>query len=500
MDTLKTVYDIEREWEDLVMKRILFASSECVPFIKTGGLADVVGSLPKDFDKEKYDVRVVLPKYSCMKENWKNMMQYHSHFYMYFAGEDRYVGIMQCEYEGVQFYFIDNEHYFNCGAPYDGSPIWNIEKFAFFSKAVLSILPVIDFRPDLIHCHDWQTGLIPVYMDHFRFQGEYYRGIASVMTIHNLKFQGVYNPKDVKNITGLPDYYFVPDKMEAYQCANLLKGGIVYADKVTTVSQTYAQEIKTPFYGEMLDGLMNARSNDLWGIVNGLDYTDYNPATDHRIAKNFTVENFRKNKVANKVALQRELGLVEDSKVMLIGMVSRLTDQKGFDLVECIMDELCQDSVQIVVLGTGEAKYENMFRHFEWKYKGKVSANIYYSDELSHKIYASCDAFLMPSLFEPCGLSQLMSLRYGTLPIVRETGGLKDTVEPYNEFEKTGTGFSFTNYNAHEMLNAVRYAERIFYDHKKDWNKMVERAMNADFSWKNSAKKYEELYVSLIGE
>lgn len=482
------------------MKNILFASSECVPFIKTGGLADVAGSLPKYFDKEKYDVRVVLPKYNCMYQKWKDMLEYVDHFYMNLAGQDRYVGILKCEYDGVQFYFIDNEYYFNGFAPYEGDPKWNIEKFAFFSKAVLSILPVIGFRPELIHCHDWQTGLIPVYLDNFRYLGEYYRGIKSIMTIHNLKFQGVWDTKTVQQITGLPDYYFVPDKMEAYKDANLLKGGIVYSDRVTTVSQTYAEEIKTPFYGEALDGLMNARSNVLSGIVNGLDYTDWDPETDTRIAKNFNIENFRKLKPMNKLALQEELGLDKDAHVMMIGIVSRLTDQKGFDLIDYVMDELCQDAVQIVVLGTGDAKYENMFRHFAWKYSGKVSANIYYSDELSHKIYASVDAFLMPSLFEPCGLSQLMSLRYGTLPIVRETGGLKDTVEPYNEYEKTGTGFSFTNYNAHEMLNTIRYAEQIFYDRKRDWNKMVERAMKEDFSWNNSTKQYEQLYKDLLGE
>ncbi len=482
------------------MKNILFATSECVPFIKTGGLADVAGSLPKYFDKEKYDVRVVLPKYNCMYQKWKDMLEYVDHFYMNLAGQDRYVGILKCEYEGVQFYFIDNEHYFNGFAPYEGDPKWNIEKFAFFSKAVLSILPVIGFRPDLIHCHDWQTGLIPVYLDNFRYAGEYYRGIATVMTIHNLKFQGVWDTKTVKGITGLPDYYFVPDKMEAYKDANLLKGGIVYSDRVTTVSQTYAEEIKTPFYGEALDGLMNARSNVLSGIVNGLDYTDWDPETDTRIAKNFNIDNFRKLKQVNKLALQEELGLDKDAHVMMIGIVSRLTDQKGFDLIDYVMDELCQDAVQIVVLGTGDPKYENMFRHFAWKYSGKVSANIYYSDELSHKIYASVDAFLMPSLFEPCGLSQLMSLRYGTLPIVRETGGLKDTVEAYNEYEKTGTGFSFTNYNAHEMLNTIRYAEQIFYDKKRDWNKMIERAMAADFSWSNSTRQYEALYKDLLGE
>ena len=476
------------------MKNILFASSECVPFIKTGGLADVVGSLPKYYNKDTYDVRVVLPKYNCMYQKWKDMLQYVDSFYMHLAGQDRYVGILTCEYDGITFYFIDNEYYFSGGAPYDGDPRWNVEKFAFFSKAVLSILPVIGFRPDLIHCHDWQTGLIPVYLDNFRFAGEYYRGIKSVMTIHNLKFQGVWDTKTVRDITELPEYYFVPDKMEAYKDANLLKGGIVYADKVTTVSKTYAQEIKTPFYGEALDGLMNARAHDLWGIVNGLDYEEWNPMKDPLIAHPFNVENFRKVKVMNKTALQEELGLEKNPKTMMIGLVSRLTDQKGFDLVDYIMDELCQDAVQIVVLGTGEGKYENMFRHFAWKYAGKVSANIFYSNELSHKIYASCDAFLMPSLFEPCGLSQLISLRYGTIPIVRETGGLKDTVIPYNEYESTGTGFSFANYNAHEMYHTLQYAMYTYYNKKREWNKLIDRAMAADYSWNNSARKYAELY------
>ena len=482
------------------MKNILFASSECVPFIKTGGLADVVGSLPKDFDKDEYDVRVMLPNYTFMKPKWKEMMTYVNHIYINIAGQDQYAGVMEAEYDGVKFYFIDSEYYFGGSAPYEGDARWVVEKFAFFSKAVLCLLPVIGFRPDVIHCHDWQTGLVPVYLDHFREYNDYFKGIKTVMTIHNLKFQGVYGINDMKWITELPDYYFTSDKLEAYNDANMLKGGIVYADKVTTVSSTYAEEIKTPFYGENLDGLMNARSNSLVGIVNGLDYTDWNPEIDTRIVKNFTVENFRKNKVINKTALQEELGLEKNPKAMMIGIISRLTDQKGFDLIDYVMDELCQDPVQIVVLGTGETKYENMFRHFAWKYEGKVSANIYYSEELSHKIYAACDAFLMPSLFEPCGLSQLMSLRYGTLPIVRETGGLKDTVQPYDEAEKTGTGFSFTNYNAHDMLNTVRYAEKIYYDKKRDWNKIVERAMMEDFSWKNSAVQYQDLYKELLGE
>lgn len=481
------------------MKNILFVASECVPFIKTGGLADVVGSLPKYFPKEYFDVRVVIPKYAGIKEQFKNQMQYVTNFYMDLNWRQQYVGIFEMEYEGIKFYFIDNEEHFGGSTPYAGMP-WDLEKFAYFSKAALSILPTIGFRPDLIHCHDWQTGLVPVYL-HERFQAdEFYRGIKTVMTIHNLKFQGVWDTSTVRQITGLPEYYFAPDKLEAYRDANLLKGGIVYADKVTTVSQTYAQEIKTPFFGEGLDGLMSARSNDLCGIVNGLDYDEYCPFKDTRIAKRFTVDTFRKNKVSNKLSLQEELGLDKDPKVMMLGIVSRLTDQKGFDLIDYVMDELCQDAVQIVVLGTGEAKYENMFRHFAWKYSNKVSANIFYSEDMSHKIYASADAFLMPSLFEPCGLSQLMSLRYGTLPIVRETGGLKDTVEPYNEFEKTGTGFSFSNYNAHEMLGTIRYAEHIYYDKKRDWNKIVERAMEQDFSWKNSAKQYETLYKELIGE
>lgn len=278
---------------------------------------------------------------------------------------------------------------------------------------------------------------------------------------------------------------------------NLLKGGIVYADRVTTVSETYAEEIKTEFYGEKLDKLLQARSNVLTGIVNGIDYNIFNPETDIHLPYKFNKETVTTEKVKNKVELQRQLGLREDPNVMMIGIVSRLTDQKGFDLIECVLDEICQDEVQIVALGTGEERYENMFRYYAWKYPGKVSANIYYSEAMSHKIYASCDAFLMPSLFEPCGLSQLMSLRYGTLPIVRETGGLKETVEPYNEYTGSGTGFSFANYNAHEMLHVIEYAKSVYYGDREAWNRIVDRAMAADFSWGNSARKYEDLYRSL---
>ncbi len=479
------------------MKNILFVASESVPFIKTGGLADVVGSLPKSLDKEKYDVRIFIPKYGCMKQAMKDRLDYKTNFYMDFNWKSVYVGIMEAVVDGITYYFLDNEYYFSGPKPYCDDALFEIEKYAFYSKAVLSALPSIDFKPDIIHCHDWQTGLIPVYLKERFADNEFYQDIKTVMTIHNLKFQGKWNIDTVKNITGLSEYYFTNDKLESYGDANLLKGGIVYADTVTTVSNTYAQEVKTEFYGEGLHGLLQAREGELKGIVNGIDYTDFNPESNLLIFNNYTVDNFRKEKIKNKRALQKELGLKQDDKTMLIGIVSRLTDQKGFDLIAYMMEEMCQDDVQFVILGTGSGQYEDMFRYFADKYPDKVSANIYYSEPLSHQIYAASDAFLMPSLFEPCGLSQLMALRYGTLPIVRETGGLKDTVEPYNEYEGTGTGFSFTNYNAHEMLNTLRYAEDVYYNSKRSWNKMVERAMNADFSWNVSAKKYEEMYEEL---
>ena len=392
--------------------------------------------------------------------------------------------------------FIDNEFYFDGYKPY-GYIHQDIEKFGFFCKASLSAIPLTGFKPDIVHCHDWQTGIIPVYLKERFHEGEFYRDMKSIMTIHNLKFQGIYDMKTIKDVTGLPDSYFTPDKLEAYKDANFLKGGIVYADKITTVSRSYAEEIKTPFYGEKLDGLMRARSNDLWGIVNGIDYDEYNPETDTRIPHNYNQITFRKEKYKNKMDLQRELGLEVNPKKFMVGIVSRLTDQKGFDLIAYVMDELCAEDIQLVILGTGEERYENMFRHFDWKYNNRVSANIYYSEEMSHKIYAACDAYLMPSLFEPCGLSQLMALRYGTVPIVRETGGLRDTVEPYNQYESTGTGFSFRNYNAHEMLDTVNYAKSVYYNNKREWNKIVDRGMLTDYSWKTSALKYQELYDSL---
>ena len=480
------------------MKKILFVASESVPFIKTGGLADVVGSLPKSFDKSEIDCRVIIPKYKCMNDKFLENLEYVTHFYMNLGWRTQYVGIFKTIYNGITIYMIDNEYYFSGSKPY-GDICYDLEKFAYFSRAALSILPIIDFRPDIIHCHDWQTGLIPVYLKDCFAQSEFYNGIKSIMTIHNLKFQGVWDVDTMKDIAGLSESYFTVDKLKHGKDGNFLKGGIVFSDYVTTVSSTYAEEIKMPFYGEGLHGLMNARGEFLKGIVNGIDYDEYNPETDPLIAKNYNVENFRKEKNKNKKALQKELGLEVNEKKFMIGLVSRLTDQKGLDLINCVMDDICQDDVQFVVVGTGDEKYENMFRHYDWKYGDRVSANIYYSEDMSHRVYASCDAFLMPSLFEPCGLSQLMSLRYGTVPIVRETGGLKDTVEPYNEFESSGTGFSFANYNAHEMLKTINYAKSIYYGKKREWNKIVDRGMVKDFSWKTSAKEYEELYRQVLG-
>lgn len=482
------------------MKRILFAASECVPFIKTGGLADVCGALPKEFSKEEWDVRVVIPNYSCIPEKYRSQFQYVTHFYMCAGNyiQNKYVGILKYELDGVTYYFIDNQEYFTCDTPY-GDIRYDIEKFVFFDKAVLSMLKQIDFRPDLIHCHDWETGLIPVYLKN-EFQADsFYWGMKSIITIHNLKFQGVWDVKTMKGLTGFSADLFAPDKLEFHKDANMLKGGLVYADYITTVSDSYAQEIQTDYYGEGLDGLLAARHFDMQGIVNGIDYKTYDPETDPKIYTNYNASNFRKKKVNNKLKLQEELDLTVDKKKFMIGLISRLTDQKGLDPINYVIDRLVDDFTQIVVIGTGDPQYENMFRHYAWKYGDRVSANICYSDDLAHKLYAAADAFLMPSRFEPCGLTQLISFRYGTVPIVRETGGLKDTVRPYNEYENTGDGFSFANYNGEEMLGVVNYAKHIYFDKKKQWNQIVERGMANDYSWKSSKGKYEGLYNYLIG-
>lgn len=407
-----------------------------------------------------------------------------------------HVGIMEYQYDGITFYFVDNLFYFGGDKPY-ADIRYDIEKFIYFSKAVMAILPVIGFKPDIIHCHDWQAGLVPVYLHTLYKDNPFYWGTKTIFTIHNLRFQGIWDIATIKSLSGLPDYVFTPDKLEYKQDANMLKGGLVYADYITTVSGTYAGEIQTAYYGEGLDGLLRARNQSLCGIVNGIDYNAYNPETDTTIAKQYSIKNVKKGKAANKKALQQELGLAQDENKFMISIISRLTDQKGLDLVRYALDRICDENTQFVVIGTGDPQYENLFREYAWRMPDRVSANILFNESFAHRVYSGSDAVLVPSMFEPCGLTQLIALRYGTVPIVRETGGLKDTVAPYNEYDGTGIGFSFANYNGEELLNTINYAKHIFYDCRKEWDQMVLRGMKTDYSWVNSARKYEELYNRL---
>ncbi len=483
------------------MKNILLASSECVPFIKTGGLADVVGALPKEFDKRYWDVRVIMPYYSKIPKKYTDDFQYIGQFYIGCGAnnQNRYVGVFSYEYDGITFYFIDNQEFFFQDYIYSDF-YFDIKRFSYFDKAVLSVLPMIGFRPDLIHCHDWQTGLIPVYLK-TEFAGtQYYQGIKTIMTIHNLRFQGIWSKEYLISVTGLEPHLFSSDKIGLYKDGNMLKGGLTYADYLTTVSKNYSYEIQTPYYGEQLEGLLYARRMDMMGIVNGIDYEVFNPATDPHITKNYSVQDFRTKKVYNKLALQKKLGLTEDKHKFMIGIVSRLTNQKGLDLIRYAFERIVDDHTQFVVLGTGDFQYEEMFRWFANRYPDRVAAIISYDDEMAHQLYAGCDAYLMPSAFEPCGLSQLIALRYGTVPIVRETGGLKETVQPYNVYEQTGVGFSFANYNAEDMLYTINYAKKVYFEKKRNWNNIIERGMVEDHSWRHSREQYENIYNYLLGE
>ncbi len=479
--------------------KVLFAGSECYPFVKTGGLADVMGALPKALKAQGIDVRVILPKYGCIPEEYKSRMEYITHFYMHLGSNpfEKYVGLMQMELDGITYYFIDNEEYYSYGNPYTDI-INDIERYIFFNKAVLAALPVLDFLPDVIHCHDWQTALIPVYLRTLFKDTELAQGARTVFTIHNLRFQGIHSPGYIQAISGLPDKVFGIDDMLHNHDANMLKGGVVYSDKVTTVSETYAHEITTHEYGETLEGLLSYYSFKLCGIVNGIDYEVYNPARDKSLFKNYNVRNNVSGKLENKLKLQDELGLEQGQDKFMIGLISRLTDQKGLDLVAQVIDGLLDDNTQFVLIGTGDPWYEGMFRSLEEQYKGRVSANIMYSDDRARKLYAASDVMLVPSRFEPCGLTQLMAMRYGSLPVVRETGGLKDTVQPYNEYDNTGNGFSFDRYEAGLLYNAVNYAKNVYFNDRKAWRGLVRRAMNQDYSWKNSAEKYCKLYEEIV--
>ena len=480
------------------MRTVLLVGSECYPFVKTGGLADVMSALPKALVKDGWDARVILPLYGCIDEKYRSQMTPVCEFWMDMGQDHRtyYVGIKTMSMGGVTYYFVDNESLFFWGNPY--SEMANdLERFIYFDKAVLSALPVIGWIPDILHCNDWQAGLVPVFLRTLFKDTEVGQKCRVIMTVHNLRFQGIHNIQTIKYLSGLPDYCFEPDQLSDHIDANMLKGGMVYSDKITTVSNSYAEEIKTPEYGEGLDPVLSYHSYKLCGIVNGIDYDNYNPETDKKIFKNYNVKNFAEGKKANKLALQEELGMEQNADKMVIGLISRLTDQKGLDLLMPIMDGIIDGNTQFVLLGTGNAEYENAFRYFENKYKGTVSSSIMYSDERSRKIYAAAEAMLVPSRFEPCGLTQLMAMRYGAVPIVRETGGLRDTVEAYNDFENTGTGFSFYDYRPDVLYDTINHAKTIYFTQPDRWHELVERDMNQNNSWENAAKNYEALYDSL---
>lgn len=480
--------------------QIVFASAECAPFVKTGGLGDVAGSLPAALVRAGAEVIVMVPKYATIKDEYKAQMEHFSDFYVSLGWRNEYCGLEKLEHDGVTYMFIDNERYFARDYPYgffdDG------ERFAFFSKAITESLQHLPegFECDILHCNDWQTALAPVFLREF-YQGlPLYDRVKTVFSIHNVAFQGQFSDTVMEDILGVAHIPAAASQLRCDACSiNYMLGALRYADAITTVSPTYANEIQTPEFGEGLDGVLRERSYALQGILNGIDVAGFDPATDKRIAANYTVEN-RSGKAVCKAKLQEELGLeVRDDRPLMV-MVTRLTRQKGLDLVMYALDRILAGGVQMAVLGTGDRDYEDGLRYFQDKYPGTMAARIEFDPALSQRMYAAADMFLMPSKFEPCGLSQIIAMRYGTLPIVRETGGLKDTVQPYNEFTGEGTGFSFSNFNGDEMGDAVFRAARLFWDNRDAWNQLVTQAMSQDFSWTRSADKYLDLYFFMHPE
>lgn len=480
--------------------QIVFASAECAPFVKTGGLGDVAGSLPAALVRAGAEVIVMVPKYATIKDEYKAQMEHFSDFYVSLGWRNEYCGLEKLEHDGVTYMFIDNERYFARDYPYgffdDG------ERFAFFSKAITESLQHLPagFECDILHCNDWQTALAPVFLREF-YQGlPLYDRVKTVFSIHNVAFQGQFSDTVMEDILGVAHIPAAASQLRCDACSiNYMLGALRYADAITTVSPTYANEIQTPEFGEGLDGVLRERSYALQGILNGIDVAGFDPATDKRIAANYTVED-RSGKAVCKAKLQEELGLeVRDDRPLMV-MVTRLTRQKGMDLVMYALDRILSGGVQVAVLGTGDRDYEDGLRYFQDKYPGTMAARIEFDPALSQRMYAAADMFLMPSKFEPCGLSQIIAMRYGTLPIVRETGGLKDTVQPYNEFTGEGTGFSFSNFNGDEMGDAVFRAARLFWDNRDAWNQLVTQAMSQDFSWTRSADKYLDLYFFMHPE
>lgn len=486
------------EMPDMPRRSVAFIGSECHPFVKTGGLGDVMYALPRELARLNCDVRVILPRYACIPQEYQDKMVYRGEFYMDLGntGRNYYVGIMEYIWDDVVYDFIDNEEFFSWGSPYTNL-VDDIPKFCFFAKAALAALNYMNWIPDVVHCHDWQTALVPVYLRTL-FHDTPVGRAKSVLTIHNLRFQGVYNIPTIKYWSGLPDSVFNMGALQQdYVEANMLKGGIAYADRVTTVSGTYAQEIQTPEYGERLEDHLRYHNWKLRGIVNGIDYGMWNPETDPALAENYGLGNVLEHKMANKRALQRELGLEEDESKFVIGLISRLTNQKGLDLVSSIIPQVLDGNTQVVVLGTGDSQYEDTFRYYEATYHGTFSACIQYDEARAHRIYAGADAVLVPSRFEPCGLTQLNAMHYGTLPIVRETGGLKDTVQPYNDFTGDGNGFTFDRYDAGLLLDAINRAKTVYFTNRYHWDEVVQRDMAKDVSWTNSARQYKNLYLEL---
>ncbi|WP_366558929.1 glycogen/starch synthase [Flavonifractor sp. An306] len=486
------------EMSNLPRRSVAFIGSECHPFVKTGGLGDVMYALPRELARLNCDVRVLLPRYACIPQEYQNKMVYRGEFYMDLGrtGRNYYVGIMEYICDGVVYDFIDNQEFFSSGNPYTNL-VDDIPKYCFFSKAALAALNYMNWIPDIIHCHDWQAGLVPVYLRTL-FQDSPVGRAKTVLTIHNLRFQGVYNIPTIQYWTGLPDHVFSMGALKQdWVEANILKGGLAYADRITTVSGTYAWEIQSSEYGERLEDHLRYHSGKLRGIVNGIDYDMWNPETDPALAANYGLGNVLDHKMENKLALQKELGLEEDTGKFVIGLISRLTDQKGLDLVNAIIPQVLDGHTQVVVLGTGDRRYEDAFRYYEHTYRGSFSACIQYDEARAHRIYAGADALLVPSRFEPCGLTQLNAMHYGTLPIVRETGGLKDTVEPYNTFTGDGNGFTFDRYDAGLLLDAINRAKSLYFDNRYHWDEIVQRDMAKDVSWQRSARQYKDLYLEL---
>ena len=486
------------EMSNLPRRSIAFIGSECHPFVKTGGLGDVMYALPRQLVKLNCDVRVILPRYACIPQKFQEKMEYRGEFYMDLGntGRNYYVGIMEYVCDGVVYDFIDNQEFFSTGNPYTNL-VDDIPKYCFFSKAALAALNYLNWIPDIVHCHDWQAGLVPVYLRTL-FKDSPVGHARSILTIHNLRFQGIYNIPTIRYWSGLPNEVFQMGALkDGYQDANMLKGGIAYADRVTTVSGTYAGEIQTAEYGEHLEGHLRYHSGKLRGIVNGIDYDMWNPATDPALAEHYDLGNVLDHKMANKLALQKELGLEQDEGKFVIGLISRLTNQKGLDLVSSIIPMVLDGNTQVVVLGTGDREYEDTFRYYESAHRGTFCACIQYDEARAHRIYAGADALLVPSRFEPCGLTQLNAMHYGTLPIVRETGGLKDTVEPYNTFNGEGNGFTFDRYDAGLLLDAINRAKTLYFTNRYHWDEVVQRDMAKDVSWENSARQYKNLYLEL---